>query len=257
MAMADVRTARRVLPTCSCLKCGRSMQVQSFRTHERKNCPVLRFAEILRMPGERKATDALRQAVREQYNAKVVLPMSPEQAELLEAASHEAADRLFRWLRRQQQVPGKPEAPRGYQTEDRVKCPQCGAPLHSHYLQHHMRNACPGSREAREAQATERRRRQNHTCSLCGSRMTPGSRRNHIRMHCPVTRLSAFLERVGRKKATMEQRKEVRELYANRVALPMPPRFVEALGFTSYEVAEQIIRWLRRKQIRPTEEMKA
>jgi len=87
-------------------------------------------------------------------------------------------------------------------------------------------------------------------------RTCDGSRQRHIKVNCPVTRLSALLERVGRKKATKEQRNEVRELYASRVALPMPQKLDEKLEGTSFSAAEAIAHWLRRLQVRPTEEMK-
>ena len=257
MVVVDVPTTKRVKSTCSCAKCGRTMQVSSIKPHERKSCPVRRFSEILELPGERKATDAQRGTIRELYDAKVILPMPPELAEGLESASHEAAERLIRWLRGQKPAPGKAKVPKRYQPGRRVECSQCGALVNHHYLREHMQKACLGSKKAREAHATQQVHKRKHKCSECGHMMTPGSRQRHIKTNCPVTRLSAFLERVGRMNATEEQRKEVRELYAARVALPMPPRLDEALEETSSEVAEQITCWLRRRSVRPSEEMKA
>ena len=212
---------------------------------------------MLALPEEKSATEFQRRMVRELYNAKVVLPMPPELAEQLGSAGYEAADGLIRWLRRQKPVPGRPDAPKRYQTDDRVECPQCGVELNRYHLNRHMEEACLGSREAREAQELQRARKRRHRCPRCGRMMTSSARQDHLKVNCPVTRLSAFLERVGRTKATREQRKAVRELYARCVVVLMPRKLDEALKVTSSEVAEQIICWLRRILVRTTAEMKA
>jgi phage FluMu protein Com len=250
----SIQMAKRVIPTCSCAKCGRTMLFKSFRGHERKSCPVRRSSEILELPGEESATEFQRRMIRELYHAKVVLPMPPELVEQLEVASYEAADRLIRWLRRQKPIPGRPDAPKRYQSDDRVECPQCGLVLNRYHLKRHMERTCLGSREAREVQEVERARKQRHKCPHCGRMMTPCARQDHLRINCPVTRLSAFLERVGRTKATREQRREIRELYARCVEVPMPRKLDEVLEGVSSEVAEQITCWLRRILVRSTEE---
>jgi len=175
MITVDVPATKGIVPICSCIKCGRTMQVRNIKPHARKNCPVWRFLEFAKLPGESRATDAQRVAIRELYDAKVPLPMPPELAEALESASREAATRLISWLLCQKPSPGKPDAPRTYLSDNRVECPRCGATLNRHYLGEHMQKTCLGSREAREAQAVQQAHKRKHRCPECGRAMARGS----------------------------------------------------------------------------------